>query len=79
MALVLMAVAIYAVVAAHPIELRQLRGTLVCIPIVNVFGFINQTRYLPDGRVVEFTRSLYRGDAYDFAVELKLDPERTSP
>lgn len=30
--------------------LRQLRGTLVCIPIVNVFGFINQTRYLPDGR-----------------------------
>jgi uncharacterized protein len=30
--------------------LRQLRGTLICIPIVNVFGFINQTRYLPDGR-----------------------------
>lgn len=37
--------------------------------------------YLASGRVVEFTRSLYRGDAYDFAVELKLDPEpeRTSP
>ena len=30
--------------------LQQLRGTLICIPIVNVFGFINQTRYLPDGR-----------------------------
>ena len=29
----------------------------------------------PDGRVVEFTRSLYRGDAYDFAVELKLAPD----
>ena len=26
------------------------------------------------GQVVEFTRSLYRGDAYDFAVELKLAP-----
>jgi hypothetical protein len=28
--------------------------------------------------VVEFTRSLYRGDAYDFAVELKLPEERSS-
>ncbi|MCZ0962329.1 GntR family transcriptional regulator [Paracoccus benzoatiresistens] len=27
--------------------------------------------YLPSGQVIEFTRSLYRGDAYDFAVELK--------
>lgn len=40
---------------------------------------IERIGYLPDGRVVEFTRSLYRGDAYDFAVELKLDPERTPP
>jgi len=31
-------------------ELSRLRGTLICIPIVNVFGFLNQTRYLPDGR-----------------------------
>ena len=36
---------------------------------------IERIGYLPDGRVVEFTRSLYRGDAYDFAVELKLVPE----
>lgn len=42
---------------------------------------IERIGYLPDGRVVEFTRSLYRGDAYDFAVELKLAPdaERTGP
>ncbi len=33
---------------------------------------IERLSYLPSGRVVEFTRSLYRGDAYDFAVELKL-------
>ena len=33
---------------------------------------IERIGYLPSGRVVEFTRSLYRGDAYDFAVELKL-------
>ena len=35
---------------------------------------IERLSYLQDGRVVEFTRSLYRGDAYDFAVELKLAP-----
>ena len=38
---------------------------------------IERIGYLPSGRVVEFTRSLYRGDAYDFAVELKLSPEGT--
>lgn len=32
---------------------------------------IERISYLPSGQVIEFTRSLYRGDAYDFAVELK--------
>ncbi len=36
---------------------------------------IERIGYLASGRVVEFTRSLYRGDAYDFAVELKLAPD----
>ncbi len=36
---------------------------------------IERVSYLPSGRVVEYTRSLYRGDAYDFAVELKLAPD----
>ncbi len=36
---------------------------------------IERIGYLASGRVVEFTRSLYRGDAYDFAVELKLQPD----
>ena len=42
---------------------------------------IERISYLPSGRVVEFTRSIYRGDAYDFAVELKLaaDSERGGP
>ncbi|MGR3760009.1 succinylglutamate desuccinylase/aspartoacylase family protein [Roseobacteraceae bacterium NS-SX3] len=30
--------------------LRTLRGTLLVIPIVNAFGFINRSRYLPDRR-----------------------------
>ncbi|MEE4278870.1 MAG: succinylglutamate desuccinylase/aspartoacylase family protein [Halieaceae bacterium] len=34
----------------HTKALNRLRGTLVCVPIVNVYGFINHTRYLPDRR-----------------------------
>jgi predicted deacylase len=30
--------------------LRNLRGTLVAVPIVNIFGFVQRTRYLPDRR-----------------------------
>lgn len=30
--------------------LRNLRGTLVLVPVVNIFGFIHQSRYLPDRR-----------------------------
>lgn len=33
---------------------------------------IERVAYLGTGQVIEFTRSVYRGDAYDFAVELKL-------
>ena len=32
------------------VEPSTLRGTLVAVPIVNVFGFIGQDRYLPDRR-----------------------------
>ncbi len=30
--------------------LKRLRGTLIAVPVVNVHGFIHQTRYLPDRR-----------------------------
>ncbi|OQM73949.1 GntR family transcriptional regulator [Manganibacter manganicus] len=33
---------------------------------------IERISYLAGGRVVEFTRSVYRGDAYDFVAELRL-------
>lgn len=33
---------------------------------------IERISYLASGRVVEFTRSLYRGDAYDFVAELTI-------
>lgn len=33
---------------------------------------MERVAYLTDGRVVEYTRSFYRGDAYDFVAELNL-------
>lgn len=30
--------------------LNSINGTLICVPIVNVFGFLAKERYLPDGR-----------------------------
>lgn len=31
-------------------QLKSLRGTLLVIPVVNTFGFLNRSRYLPDRR-----------------------------
>ncbi len=36
---------------------------------------IARISYLPGGRVAEFTRSLYRGDSYDFVAELRIPEE----
>ena len=30
--------------------MSRLRGTIIAVPVVNLFGFINQSRYLPDRR-----------------------------
>ncbi|MDA1188058.1 MAG: succinylglutamate desuccinylase/aspartoacylase family protein [Chloroflexi bacterium] len=32
------------------VDARKLRGSIVAVPIVNIFGFIQQSRYLPDRR-----------------------------
>lgn len=34
----------------NTIDPKKLRGTLIAVPIVNVFGFIHKSRYLPDRR-----------------------------
>jgi len=36
-------------ILTHP-ALQNLRGTLLAVPIVNSFGFLNHTRYMPDRR-----------------------------
>lgn len=33
----------------HP-AMSKIKGTLIAVPVVNVYGFINQSRYLPDRR-----------------------------
>jgi GntR family transcriptional regulator len=35
---------------------------------------LERRAFLADGRAVEFTRSIYRGDAYDFVAELEAKP-----
>ena len=32
------------------IDVAKLDGAIIAVPVVNVFGFIEQSRYLPDGR-----------------------------
>ena len=34
----------------HMPGLRDLHGTLIAVPVVNVYGFVRQSRYLPDRR-----------------------------
>lgn len=60
-------------ISATSIDARD--AALLGVPVGAAGLRIERISYLPTGRVVEFTRSLYRGDAYDFAVELKLAPD----
>ncbi len=40
---------------------------------------IERISYLASGRVIEFTRSIYRGDTYDFVAELRLGEADETP
>ncbi|MFT4178431.1 MAG: GntR family transcriptional regulator [Thermomonas sp.] len=64
----------------HPVRaLQRLRAIafdaeqarLLQLPEGSPGLFIERRAFLDDGRVVEFTRSFYRGDAYDFVAELQ--------
>jgi len=45
---------------------------LLEVPVGSAGLNIERTSYLASGRVIEFTRSIYRGDTYDFVAELRL-------
>lgn len=48
--------------------LNKLRGTLLAVPIVNVYGFVNGSRYLPDRR--DLNRSFPGSDKGSMAARL---------
>lgn len=48
--------------------LSRLRGTLIAVPVVNMFGFLQQTRYLPDRR--DLNRSFPGSDHGSLAARL---------
>ncbi|WP_343079540.1 GntR family transcriptional regulator [Ostreiculturibacter nitratireducens] len=54
------------------ISLAASEAELLDLPAQAAGLRIERTSYLPSGRAVEFTRSIYRGDAYDFVAELRL-------
>lgn len=54
------------------VSLDEADAALLCVESGSASLRIERVSYLPSGRVVEFTRSVYRGDAYDFVAELRL-------
>jgi GntR family transcriptional regulator len=53
-------------------NLGEADATLLKVPAGCASLNIERISYLSSGRVIEFTRSIYRGDAYDFVAELRL-------
>jgi GntR family transcriptional regulator len=49
------------------------QSKLLALPVGSPGLFIERRGFLDDGRVVEFSCSYYRGDAYDFVAELQSD------
>lgn len=53
-------------------NIQNADAALLAMPVGSAGLSIERISYLKSGRVVEFTRSLYRGDAYDFVAEMTL-------
>jgi len=49
-------------------QIRKLKGTLIAVPVVNVYGFISQSRYLPDRR--DLNRSFPGSESGSMAARL---------
>ena len=54
--------------------LSEADAALLGVPAGSAGLNIARTSYQASGKVVEFTRSIYRADAYDFVAELRLSP-----
>ena len=58
------------------VNLTEADAELLEVPAGAASLRIERTSYLASGRIVEFTRSIYRGDAYDFVAELRLQSSK---
>ncbi|MCA8881476.1 MAG: GntR family transcriptional regulator [Rhodobacteraceae bacterium] len=58
------------------INIAEVEAGLLAVQPGDAGLSIQRTSYLATGRVAEFTRSLYRGDAYDFVAELRLSDRK---
>lgn len=58
----------------HATALTTQEAKLLDLPNGSPALFIERMSYLPDGRTIEYTRSHYRGDSYDFIAELTIAP-----
>ncbi|WP_353643645.1 GntR family transcriptional regulator [Mesorhizobium sp. WSM2239] len=54
-------------------------AALLDVPAGSASLNIERISYLASGKVIEFTRSIYRGDAYDFVAELRLSGRADTP
>ena len=59
----------------HASALSSTDAKLLDLPTGSPALSIERISYLSDGRAVEYTRSCYRGDSYDFLAELTIAPE----
>ena len=55
-------------------NLKETDAALLHVPQGAAGLSIERISYLASGRVVELTKSIYRGDAYDFVAELTIAP-----
>ena len=53
-------------------NLGEADAQLLAVPAGSASLNIERISYLATGKVIEFTRSIYRGDTYDFVAELRL-------
>ncbi len=68
---------IRAVQKISAVNLGEADATLLGVAAQAAGLRIERVSYLAQGRVAEFTRSVYRGDAYDFVAELQMPENRS--
>ncbi|POF29331.1 GntR family transcriptional regulator [Roseibium marinum] len=56
-------------------NLKAVDAEILGVPAGDAGLKIERVSYLASGQVVEFTRSVYRGDAYDFIAELQISED----